>query len=516
MTENEIKFLYLKLNGGLNIKIEEDLMNLLEEKDYRKARKLLFNDGKVSFKNQIIRNNNIMNFILNYSGEYSLDEMSNIFNINKRTIINIINNMQEEKGIKGKSRKRIFVVDEVNQKVSKFKNDSISSEEIKKIYILIILIVKYSGKVERKQFTHNFINEKDFFENDNNALAKKNYIDSLIRELIEEEKIIECGSIIKVKENILKYDNKNLLEKFKLWIDLEKQINPKRYIYKSISNKLNTICNFGYENLEVENSCLLSSYDEEKVILIQRAIIESRYLSFKYKVGNENGFIKKMCIFPLGLIYSEIKDSWYLEGVEGLGKRQEKKLYKLQKLYDLNNTTTDDLIVIAKNLKKKVRVDIKVGQTIKRYSGLEIIDLKYVDEKEKIVIEFKEENEKLLNIDYRKILDFNIEDKFIKYKFNKEKYLSSFNINNGKETKVKVIFDRELFIERKLLLYKSERESCYIDISLEKIVLEDKVSDLMEFKAFINSFGKSAICVEPPKLIEKCKNDLNILKGRML
>ena len=108
MTENEIKFLYLKLNGGLNIKIEEDLMNLLEEKDYRKARKLLFNDGKVSFKNQIIRNNNIMNFILNYSGEYSLDEMSNIFNINKRTIINIINNMQEEKGIKGKSRKRIF------------------------------------------------------------------------------------------------------------------------------------------------------------------------------------------------------------------------------------------------------------------------------------------------------------------------------------------------------------------------------------------------------------------------
>ena len=94
--------------------------------------------------------------------------------------------------------------------------------------------------------------------------------------------------------------------------------------------------------------------------------------------------------------------------------------------------------------------------------------------------------------------------------------MSSFNINNGKETKVKVIFDRELFIERKLLLYKSERESCYIDISLEKIVLEDKVSDLMEFKAFINSFGKSAICVEPPKLIEKCKNDLNILKGRML
>lgn len=515
MTENEIKFLYLKLNGGLNIEIEEDLMNLLEEKDYRKARKLLFKNGKVSFKNQIIRNNNIMNFILNYSGEYSVDEMSNIFNINKRTIIHIINSMQEEKGIKGKSRKRIFVVDEVNQKVSKFKNDSISSEEIKKIYILIVLIVKYSGKIERKQFTHNFINEKDFFENDNNDLAKKNYIDSLIRELIEKGKIIECGSIIKVKENILKNENKNLLEKFKVWLDLEKQINPKRYMYKAISNKLNSICDFRYENLEVENSCLLSSYDEEKVVFIQRAIIDSRYVSFKYKSSNEYGFVKKICIFPLGLIYSEIKDSWYLEGVEGFGKRQEKKLYKLQKLYDLTNTTIDDLMVIAKKLKRKVRVDVKVGQKIKRYSGLEIIDLKYVDEKDKIVIEFKEENEKLLNIDYRKIVDFNIEDKFIKYKFNKDKHLSSFNINNGKEIKVKVIFDKEVFIERKLLVYKSERESCCIDTSGEKIVLEDKVSDLMEFKAFINSFGQSAICVEPPKLIEKCKNDLNVLKGRM-
>lgn len=516
MTENEIKFLYLKLDGGLNIGIEDDLMNLLEEKDNRKARKALFNNGKVSFKDQIIRNNNIMNFILNYSGEYSVEEISNIFNINKRTIINIINSIQEKKGVKGKSRKRIFVVDEVNQKVSKFKNNSISSEEIKKIYILIVLIVQYSGKIERKQFTNNFINEKDFFENDNNDLSKKKYIDSLIRELIEEGKIIEYGSIIKVKDNILKNKNKNMLEKFKIYLDLEKQINPKRQIYKSISNKLNSICDFRYENLEVINSSLLSSYDEEKVIFIQKAIIDCRYLSFKYKSSNEYGFLKKICIFPLGLIYSEIKDSWYLEGVEGFGKRQEKKLYKLQKLYDLTNTKIDDLIIVAKKLNRKVRLETKVGQKVKSYSGLEVIDFKYIDKKDEISIEFKDEDKNFLNIDYGKIVDFYIEDKFIRYKFNKDKHIASFNINNGKETKVKVIFDKEVFIERKLLVYKSERETCFIDTSGEKIVLEDKVSDLMEFKAFINSFGQSAICLEPSKLIEKCKNDLNVLKGRML
>lgn len=523
LTDNYLKYLTLIYS---NEKVDEFLNELLEskgiksEKEIKKIKKFLGYSGKINIEEKDFRDNNILNFIISYSGEYSTEEIAKIFEVDKRTIINILNDFEKRKNIKSKSRKKKLIVEEIDNEISKIATLNYSKEEIRKNYLIYSILV-FGDSVKREKLIKSFLNDftGDFFKNNkenSSELSKKSYLDRLIRELITEGRLIEEDSLIKIPDNKFKNIDKETLEDLLIYIGILKEIHPKKAIYKRIYEKLRII------NKEKSNQFIktneragLSIYDEDKVNLIEKALKEDRFIKFKYKSSKDKGFKLHLFLIPLGIIYSYHNDLWYLEALEGKGKKQQKNIYRLDSLYELSIMDIDHLMKRVMDQGVITKLKVKKGKTIKSFSKVKIEKISYEKNKDLILLEgINLEDNSKINFHYHKIIDLDVVNKERKHYFNKEIYENALGVNAGKAKRVKVKFEREEFIERKLKIYQKERKSAKVKIEKDFFILEDEVSGITEFKAWVKSFGKSAYCISPKSLNLSIKEDLKLLKER--
>lgn len=457
--------------------------------------------AKLNDEEKQIRQNDILNFILNYPGEYSVDEIAKLFDVSSKTIRSTYGEIYKNQGVIGGTRKQKYGAEKLEKQIETIRQISFSKEEIKKCYIVFIITCVYKGKVLYDELIRSLISNymyeageitseaekiaKYIKENKDNNKAKmydkyikrikeleeklekenksiddidifnlikkevlKNkelYMKKLLNELKEADLIQLENNYVKIVEgNKLSQIDEFKLHEFLIYLNVLKEIHPKVSIYKRLFSKLSILCTSFKDNIvNVDKLNGLSIFDEFKVETIRKAIYEKKCISFYYRSSNNSDWIGQGLIIPLGIIYNHYKDQWYLNAYSGQGKRQEEKLYRLDKIINL-----------------------------------EIL-----------------EEEGIGN-------------------FNTEKFENALGVNSGKLQEVEVHFDNEEFVKRKVQVYCRERNSANLYEENNKLVLRDEISGITEFEAWVRGFGKSAKCIKSEALVRRINENINKLKER--
>lgn len=459
--------------------------------------------AKLSEEETQARQNDILNFILNYPGEYSVDEIAKIFDVSSKTIRSNYSKIYKNQGVIGRTRNQKYILEKLEGKIQTIRPVSFSKEEIKKCYIVFLIVYVYNGKVlydtlvrdllnkylydtekinEEVEYIKNFI--KDY--KDDNSKGKK--YDKYVREIkelknklnkenkiVQEDEIInlieiivlenkkvyikkflnelrdgnwislESGYVKVVSENKLSKINEYKLHEFLIYLNILKEIHPKASIYKRLFSKLTISSpNFKDNIVNVNKLNGLSIFDEFKTEAIMEAIYKNKCINFLYKSPNNGQWVEQRSIIPLGIIYNHYKDQWYLNAYSGKGKRKEEKLYRLDKIVNI-----------------------------------EIL-----------------EEEGTGN-------------------FDKEKFEYAIGINTGgRVEEIEVHFDNEEFVRRKVEAYSKERKQAKLDESNNKLILTDEINGITEFETWVRSFGKSAKCIKSKTLVRRISENINKLKER--
>lgn len=392
--------------------------------------------SKVSNDEKVLNQNRVLNLLLNYPGEYSKEDLSRYFNISARTIDSYVKEFNLN-GFNIVSRLNKYKILEGPKEIEILSN-KYSNEDLKKLSLYTILIHKYNGKVLLKDLVTAAKNDCNF------GSDSEKYIEKLLRQMKSEEIININKGRVSIKENIISKLSKEEQFKILLYLRIMKDINPKRRIFNEIYEKISlNYDDFNGDFMEISSKNTVSSFDEDYILLLEKAIRQSKNIKFTFV---NKGRSKEYIVEPIGLIYNEYKDLWYLYA-----------LYKSKK----NNFN-----------KLLFRID-------------KMIRLNILDEKE-------------INSSYMDI------------------FKDSLGVSIEKLTTVKVEFENEEFILRKVIAYKNKRDKARVDIRGEKIILTDWVNGINEFKDWVKSFGKSAICLEPAALIDKIVDDIELLKMRYL
>lgn len=449
-----------------------------------------------------IRQNEILNFILNYPGEYSIEEIAQIFDVSTKTIKSTYKKEFEKQGIfLDTDSNKHCIIKKINGNIDIISSKKFSKEEIKKYYIVFIVAYVYHGKVLYSELVNSLLDsyfydkletEKEIsfigenlcnkkYTNEFTELSKeekkiqviitKKYkldefhwdisIESEIKEIIFEQRKIYIIKLINqlIKENILKKEYKYIhlivdnplvnideyrLQELLVYLSVIKEIHPKASLYKRLFTKINMLCgNFKSNYITVDKLNGLSIFDELKVKILTQAIYNKKCISFLYKKNNSEELNTQSLVIPLGIVYNFYKDQWYLNAYMGKGKRQEERMYRL---------------------------------------------------------------DKILNIEILQEEGYG--------NFHKTRFEDALGVNPGKLVDVQVYFENEEFIKRKLKIYCKGRKNSKLIICDKTIILKDKISGITEFESWIRGFGKSAKCVEPEVLVNRLKRNLDKLKER--
>lgn len=392
--------------------------------------------SKVSNDEKVLNQNRVLNLLLNYPGDYSKKDLSKYFNISPRTVDSYVKQFNLN-GFNIVSRLNKYKVLEGPKEIEILSN-KYSNEDLKKLSLYTILLHKYNSKVTLKELVTTALNDYNF------GSDSEKYIEKLLRQMKAEEIININKGRVSIKENIISKLSKEERFKILLYLRIMKDINPKRRILNEIYEKISlNYDNFNRDFIEISSKDTVSSFDEDYIMLLEKAISQSKEVEFNFV---NKGKSKEHRVVPIGLIYNEYKDLWYLYALQKNKKNNfNKLLFRVDKMIRLN------------------------------------------------ILERKE-------IGY---LDMNI-------------FKDSLGVSIEKLTTVKVEFENEEFILRKVIGYKAKRDNARVEIKGEKIILIDKVNGINEFKDWVKSFGKSAVCLEPEKLINKLRGDIELLKMRYL
>lgn len=454
--------------------------------------------AKLNDEEKQIRQNDILNFILNYPREYSIEEIAEIFDISSKTIRSTYGEIYKSQGVIGGTSKQKYGAEKIEKQIETIRQISFSKEEIKKCYIIFIITCVYKGKVLYDELVRALLNSylyeaneidnevqgivnsikdnkkvkmhdkyikklnelKQKLEAENKILDdidlfdvikkdvfknKKLYIKKLLNELKEANLInVESNYVQVVLGNKLSQIDEYKLHEFLIYLNILKEIHPKMSIYKRLFSKLSILCTSFRDNIvNVDKLNGLSIFDELKVEAIREAIYKKQCINFYYRSSNNSEWIEQESIIPLGIIYNYYKDQWYLSAYSGRGKRQEERLYRL---------------------------------------------------------------DKVINID--------ILDEEGTGNFDKEKFEDAIGINAGKVQEIEVHFDNEEFVKRKVQVYCRERKLGKLYEENNKLVLRDEISGITEFETWVRGFGKSAKCIKPEALVRRINENINKLKGR--
>lgn len=283
---------------------------------------------KHSFKESAQLKNRILNFIINNSGDYGVSELADIFGIEKRTVQYFVGDYNE-KGFIIKSRKNKYNVFAYPENFKTFKR-VIDAEQLKKWIVYDYL----KDCCRNGNAVHMDIFSKIVCENNSSITDKSSYIFKLLRKLQDEGYVkIEKGKVIPVKNPFYEM-SEDELKSLLIYLNIIKNYFPSSVILHQIFFKFKLIYEkkfskkFDRRLAVFAHKHKISTYDDDHVMIIEKALSEGRCVNFTYKLKMSIKHVKDV---PKGLIYNNWKDAWYLV----CGTERE-SIYRVDKIVDLN------------------------------------------------------------------------------------------------------------------------------------------------------------------------------------
>ena len=373
----------------------------------------------------------ILYFLINNSGKYTLQDLSQMFGFNKRRLQDFLFEYNKN-GFNVFIKKGLIYVGTMPRAFTEF-NKLILYQNLQKLLIYQQIANNPSG-ISRKEL-FNYMERNIGLKISNTAFH--NLISSLMNDVrVEYDRdrgILYCENMN--FNNIMPEKALELL----IFLSVAKNILPRGKIVEEIYDKLKfkfkkLIDDFREDVIITTNRKRLSTFDEIILKLVEEAIKEEKGLKIKYRTRRGN---KIQIINPAGVIYLENKDMWYL--VENVDKI---RIYRFDKIIDVE------------------------------------------------------------------VIEGHLSD------FDKDNFLYSFGISNERLVDIKIKFEKEDFIYRKLLKYNNIRKCSNIFEKDDCYILIDKINGILEVKKWIRGFGRSAYVIEPKELRDDIINDLDMMMIR--
>lgn len=374
----------------------------------------------------------ILYFLINNSGEYTIDDLTKMFGFKRRRIQDFLSEYKQN-GFDIVVRKGKICVEKVPEVYDSF-NKLLLYQNMQKLAVLHE-IKKHKNGINRRFLF-------DIVSKEKGLILGNTTFHNIINFLVEEGLIYydKRSNLIKPLNNVIDDLNDDEILDLLIYLDVARFISPKPKVIDEIYNKIkfeakNRGIYFNGKSIYSVNNRRIIIFDEMILKVIEEAILEGKTLKIKYK--SNKGNIIDLTINPSGLVYLDYKDMWYLV-VQG----DRTSLYRVDKIIQAE--------IIEGNLSE----------------------------------------------------------------FNKEFFEESFGVSSEDLVDIKIIFDKEKFIYKKLIKYKAIHKAAEIIETEDSYILKDRVRGILEIKRWIRGFGKSAYVIEPKNLREDIINDLDLMIRR--
>lgn len=251
-------------------------------------------------------------------------------------------------------------------------------------------------------------------------------------------------------------------------------------------------------------------FDRDKGILISKSM---KFDAVEPEMALEILIFLKAAknIFPRGKEIEEIYDKLKFKFKKIIGDFDEEIIVttnskKLSAFDEIVLRLAEEAIIEEKSLKIKYRT--KEGVKIAVVNPAGII---YLENKDMWYL--VENTGKTTIYRFDRIIEAEVIDGHLS-SFEKYNFTLSYGISDEPLVEVKIRFDKEDFIHKKLIKYNMMRKNSQIIENSDSYVLLDKVNGILEIKKWIRSFGRSAIVIEPKELREDLMKDLNLMIKR--
>ncbi len=244
-------------------------------------------------------------FLTENSGRYSINEIAKIFGLMNRRLYDFFKEF-EKYGFEIKTLKEKVCV----QKLADYPIDFsklIEYRDVKKT-LLITELLKHKNGVKRSRIAG--ILQEKLGKSESISKAELSYI---IQDLVKNGYLtVENGDIYKPCTNFLENLSQEEKERLFVLFSIAKVSHPKSKTASELLEKAKKVLKGSYKENFVNSlgAKKLSFLDEPFVREIEDAILNRKKLKVKY-VTNA-GKTLELEIAPLGLVYSEDKDRWYL------------------------------------------------------------------------------------------------------------------------------------------------------------------------------------------------------------
>jgi|GEM_PF-7060005 len=264
----------------------------------------------------------ILYFLINHSGEYTINDLTKMFGFRKRRIQDFISEYNQN-GFEIIVRKGKICVEKVPEVYDSF-NKLLLYQNMQKLAVLHE-VKKYENGINRRLLY-------DIVSREKGIIWGNTTYHNIINFLAEEGLIYydKSSNLIKPLNNITDNLNDDEILDLLMFLDVARFISSKPKTVEGIYNKIKLQAKkqgtyFNGKRIYSVNNRRVIIFDEMILKIIEEAILEEKALKIKYK-GNR-GDIIDLTVNPSGLIYLDYKDMWYL-----VVQNNRTSLYRLDKI----------------------------------------------------------------------------------------------------------------------------------------------------------------------------------------